>query len=369
MQTVQVHTPLTDYPILIGAGMSVAGSLPPRFQDVLRGRRCFVISDSSVDALYGNRLDALLREFGGIPCGCHAFPPGERSKTLATVEAIYHDMLAAGLDRQSMVVALGGGVPGDIAGFAAATYMRGIAFVQVPTSLLAMVDSSVGGKTGVDLAEGKNLVGAFHHPRAVLADTSVLETLPLRELRSGLAEVVKYGVIMDAGFFTWLEQRTDALVERDADTYRDVVVRCCELKAQIVRDDEREQSGRRAVLNYGHTFAHALEVCGDYGSLNHGEAVAVGMGMAADLAVALGMCEPSLAVRQEKLLARLGLPTRCTAASFDSREILHAMLRDKKTRAGTLRLILPCAVGEVRACGDVAQDALLRAIGGRCGQS
>jgi len=264
---------------------------------------------------------------------------------------------AAGLERGSLIVALGGGVTGDLAGFAAAIYMRGIACIQLPTSLLAMVDASVGGKTGADLPEGKNLVGAFWQPARVLVDPACLTTLPLRELRNGLAEMVKYGMILDARLFALLEANLDRLLRPDLEFYAEAIARCCSLKAAVVAADERE-SGTRAILNYGHTFGHAIEAAQNYRGLAHGEAVAVGMVMAANLAEAGGELSAEVARRQRELLAAIGLPT--SVAGIDPETILTAMSRDKKVAHGELRLVVPRAIGQVEL-RPVADRAQLRA--------
>ncbi len=257
---------------------------------------------------------------------------------------------------------------GDTAGFLAASYMRGIAYVQVPTSLVAQVDSAIGGKTGVDLPEGKNLVGAFYQPRHVLIDVKSLTTLPERQLRCGLAEVVKYGVILDAGFFAWLEENVAGLLAPDLDVYQRVVRRSCELKAEVVVADEREITGQRAILNYGHTFGHAVEKLSGYSRFTHGEGVSIGMAMAADLACILDD-DPSLrdlVRRQDALCQRLGLPIRVDALAPG--DILAAMRTDKKYQKGRNRLILPRRLGHVELVKDVDEAAVLQAIEGRCDQ-
>jgi 3-dehydroquinate synthase len=253
-------------------------------------------------------------------------------------------MAAQGLSRNATVLALGGGVIGDLAGFAAACYMRGIAFIQIPTSLLAMVDSSVGGKTAVDLAAGKNLVGAFHQPQAVWIDTAVLATLPDREFRAGLAEVVKYGAIADPEFFAWLEQQADALIAKDPAALAYAIAHCCRQKAGVVARDETEQ-GERALLNFGHTFGHALEVLTDYGTLVHGEAVAIGMHLAAAYSAQHGLAPESDRIRLEQLLSRFGLTT-AMPSGVDSEAMLAKMRLDKKAVSGNLRLILWHGIGK-----------------------
>jgi 3-dehydroquinate synthase len=287
-------------------------------------------------------------------------PPGEVQKSLASAALLYDRLAELHADRQTLVVPVGGGVIGDLAGFVAATFARGLPLLMGPTTLLAMVDSSVGGKVGINHPRAKNLIGAFHQPVGVWIDTATLHTLPDREYRSGLAEVVKYGVILDADFFAYLEANADAVRQRDADTIRHVVVRCCRLKADIVEQDEREVTGLRAVLNYGHTFAHAFETASGYGGVGspmrpllHGEAVAAGMVCAGRLAQRRSLVPPELCQRQERLLARFGLPT--IPPQWRSDELLTIMRSDKKSLAGKLRLILPRRLGEAALFDDVTE--------------
>ena len=262
---------------------------------------------------------------------------------------MWNKLLELGADRKTLVVAVGGGVIGDLAGFAAATYARGVAFAQVPTTLLAQVDSSVGGKVGINLPLAKNIVGAFWQPVAVLIDTKTLATMPAREYRSGLAEVVKYGVILDADFFAQLERDAAALLAQRQDVLEKVIARCCRLKADVVEADEREETGLRAVLNYGHTFAHALEAIAGYGELLHGEAVSIGMMCAARLARRLGRIDDEFVQRQEKLLVALKLPV--AVPKLDTDELMAAMVHDKKTEHGKLRFVLPTRMGHVEIGG------------------
>lgn len=286
---------------------------------------------------------------------------GEPSKSIDTAAALWEQLLQVGADRTSVVVAVGGGVVGDLAGFVAATFARGLPLFQVPTTLLAQVDSSVGGKVGINLPQAKNMVGAFLQPLGVLIDTATLATLEQREYGSGLGEVVKYGVILDAELFAYLEANAPALVRRQYDVLRHVVARCCRLKADVVQQDEFEQTGRRAILNYGHTFGHAFEAVAGYGSLLHGEAVAMGMVCASRLAERLGRIDAAVTARQVKLLAALGLPIR--PPELDPDQVLDAMLHDKKVQHGRLRFVLPSRLGHVELVGGVdAEDvrAVLR---------
>jgi 3-dehydroquinate synthase len=304
-----------------------------------------VVADSLVDV--------------GFQISTAVLPPGETQKSLTAASALYDRLADLHADRKTLVVAVGGGVIGDLAGFVAATYNRGLALLMVPTTLLAMVDSSVGGKVGINHPKGKNLIGAFHQPLGVWIDTSVLTTLPEREYRSGLAEVVKYGVILDTELFAALEASTGSLSERQLDTIRPIVARCCRLKADVVERDEREETGLRIVLNYGHTFAHAFEAVAGYGSWLHGEAVAVGMVCASHLAERRGLIAHELTARQEQLLRRFGLPIR--PERWPVPELLAVMRTDKKALGGRLRFVLPRRLGEV-ACYDDIPESEVRAV-------
>ena len=285
---------------------------------------------------------------------------GESSKSVAMADVLWNALAKCGADRKTLIVAVGGGVIGDLAGFVAATYMRGLRFVQVPTTLLAQVDSSVGGKVGVNLPSAKNMVGAFWQPLGVLVDTEVLKTLPPREYRAGLAEVIKYGVILDADFFVDLEAMTTQLKQRDSAALRQVVLRSCQLKASVVQQDEREESGTRAVLNYGHTFAHAFEAVTNYGALLHGEAVAIGMMCAARLSHALGRIPAEVTARQKALLEGVELPTAVPRLNYE--DVINAMRRDKKVEHGSLRFVLPARLGHVELVGNVSEDLVKHAI-------
>lgn len=288
---------------------------------------------------------------------------GESSKSLTQISAIYDRLVELQADRRTLIIAVGGGVIGDLAGFAAASYTRGMPFVQVPTTLLANVDSSVGGKVGINHAKGKNLIGAFHQPLGVFIETDFLNTLPDREYRSGLAEIVKYGVIMDAGFFEYLEQNTDGLMNRDANILRDVIAKCCRLKADVVEEDEFERSGKRAILNYGHTFAHGYEALCGYGELLHGEAVSIGMIDASRLAEKLGRITSDDTGRQIDLLAALELPTTLTTPTKPTpEEMVGCMKLDKKTVGGKLRFVLPTKIGHVELVSGVEESVVLEIL-------
>jgi len=313
-------------------------------------QHAILICDEHVEQPHAARAAESLAE-SGCSVDLLVVPPGESTKSLDSFAALLEKLSALGAERSTVVVAVGGGVIGDLAGFVAASYARGLPFLQVPTTLLAQVDSSVGGKVGVNLPTAKNMVGAFWQPCGVVLDTETLDTLPAREYLSGLAEVVKYGVILDADFFALLEAKTAELLRRDPDVLRQVIARSCELKAQVVEQDEREETGVRAVLNYGHTFAHAFETLTHYETYLHGEAVAIGMDCAARLAVRLGRVEPEFAARQLQLLQALKLPTQ--APALDPAAVLQVMKRDKKSQHGRLRFILPTQLGHVELVSDV----------------
>lgn len=343
MATVVVTHALGSYPVLVeGGALERLGDI---VADRLAGCRVALIADEAVYALYrAGRLGRPTWEGDTL-----TFPPGERSKTRDTWARLTDELLERGFGRDSGIVALGGGVAGDLAGFVAATYMRGVPCVQVPTSLLAMLDASVGGKTGVDTPRGKNLIGAFHPPVAVVADPGALATLPERDYRAGMAEAVKHGLIADREYFRWMERETEALLRRDPEVLEHLVRRSVEIKAEVVSGDERE-TGRRAVLNAGHTVAHALERASGY-SLSHGEAVSLGLVAECELAVRLGLAAPAVPERVERLLQRLGLPTRL-AAPADSATLLEAMAADKKNRAARIRFALPATLGEMAGDGE-----------------
>lgn len=318
-----------------------------------------LITDTNVDPLYADKLGDQLTDHDW-EVHVLTVEAGEPSKDAEVAFDLWETMLKEATDRQSIVVAVGGGVVGDLAGFVAATYTRGLQFFQVPTTLLAQVDSSVGGKVGINLPGAKNMVGAFWQPRGVLIDVDVLGTLPGREYRAGLAEVVKYGVILDADFFAYLEQNVEAINNQDADVLRTIVQRCCRLKADVVEADERETSGLRAVLNYGHTFAHAFEAAGDYGELLHGEAVSIGMQCAARLAIRMGRIDASLLDRQTKLLQSLGLPLQ--TPPHDRDKLVKIMRRDKKVDQGKLRFVLPDRLGHVELVNEIRTDDVLASL-------
>ena len=356
-RTVRVSLAERSYDIQIGGGL--LATLPAFLRERSDTDHAIVITDETVETLYADAAgDALVDE--GWEVDLLVVEPGETSKSTDAADDLWNALLAEGADRQSIVIALGGGVVGDLAGFVAATFARGLDFFQVPTTLLAQVDSSVGGKVGVNLPGAKNLVGAFWQPRGVLCDVDVLQSLPDREYRAGLAEVVKYGVILDADFFAYLEKNVDAINRKDASVLTTIVERSCRLKADVVENDERELTGLRAVLNYGHTFGHAFEALGDYTAMLHGEAVAAGMRCAARLAARLKRIDQAIVDRQENLLGDLHLLVEPPEA--DGEELIRLMHRDKKASAGRLRFILPDRIGHVELVGDVHDDDVLAAL-------
>jgi 3-dehydroquinate synthase len=319
------------------------------------GRSVLIVTDGHVCDQHAAPVGASLH-LAGFKCEIAVLEPGEQTKSLSAAASLYDRLVEMKADRQTIVVAVGGGVIGDLAGFVAATYARGLPFVQVPTTLLAQVDSSVGGKVGINHPQGKNLIGAFHQPLGVFLDTSALDTLPVRDYRSGLAEVVKYGVILDADFFQFLEANTAGLSLRAPDVLRHVISRSCRLKADVVERDEFERTGLRAVLNYGHTFAHAFEALAGYGELLHGEAVSIGMVYASRLAARLGRIDPSLTARQVALFEALGLPARLPdSIRPDAGDVLDRMRLDKKTTGGRLRFVLPSRLGHVELVDGVPE--------------
>ncbi len=348
--TLTVELGARSYPLVIGRGLLDDYDLEAH----VAGPTAMVVTNETVAPLYLDKVERLLP---GREVLVVALPDGEEHKTLATVSRIFDVLADAGAGRDTTVIALGGGVVGDIAGFAAACYMRGLTFLQVPTTLLAQVDSSVGGKTGVNHPLGKNLIGAFHQPRLVLTDTDTLATLPDRELSAGLAEVIKHGAIADRAFFDWLEANVAALLARDAAALAFAIRRCCEIKAAVVAEDERER-GRRALLNFGHTFGHAIEACAGYGEWLHGEAVAAGMVMAATL----GGLDSVERERLERLIELARLPV--APPDIAPAELRAAMGMDKKVAGKRLRFILLRTLGEAYVDADVDEARLAAVLAG-----
>ena len=353
MLVVPVDTGTQRYAILIGSGLLDASE---SWQGLPRAAQALIVSNTTVAPLYAPRLQrALAPHFGKV--SLLELPDGEAHKDWVTLNLIFDRLLVDGCDRHTVLFALGGGVVGDITGFAAACYMRGVPFVQVPTTLLAQVDSSVGGKTAINHPAGKNMVGAFYQPQRVVCDLDLLRSLPERELRAGLAEVIKYGPIADAAFLDWIEANLDALLAREPAALAHAVRRSCEIKAWVVGHDERE-SGLRAILNFGHTFGHAIEAGLGYGQWLHGEAVGCGMVMAADLSARLGLVPAAFADRLRRLVERTGLPLRGPALGAD--RYLELMRVDKKAQGGEIRFVLIETPG--RAVVRAAPDALVREV-------
>jgi 3-dehydroquinate synthase len=353
VQTVQVDVGHSRYPITIGSGLLTQREL---LDAQIPGRDLMVVTNTTVAPLY---LPALRTALGGRRVAECVLPDGEQHKTLETAGRVFDALVEHKLNRDATVLALGGGVVGDIAGFCAACYQRGIGYVQVPTTLLAQVDSSVGGKTGVNHSGGKNLIGAFHQPLAVIADTDTLATLPDRELSAGLAEVIKYGCVSDPLLFDWLELNVGKLLARDTDALSYAIARSCQIKAAVVAQDEREQ-GLRATLNFGHTFGHAIEAATAYETLLHGEAVALGMLIAADLSCRLGMIDAAVKARLHDLVARAGLPI--DVPKIGAARAVALMQMDKKVLSGKLRLVLLRKLGLAVVTSTYARSALDAAL-------
>jgi 3-dehydroquinate synthase len=357
MRSVSVPLGEQGYGVRIGSGL--LARLGTECARLGLGRKCAVISDRAVAPLHGAAALRALRKSGFAPV-LLTVPAGETAKTLKVVQACYDQLAARRLERNSFIVALGGGVVGDLAGFVAATYLRGIAFVQAPTTLLAQVDSSVGGKVGVNLKAGKNLVGAFHQPRLVLCDLETLRTLPDREYRAGLAEVIKYGIIRDAALFRRLERDLEALCRQEPAALAAVVARCCRLKAEVVGQDETER-GPRAILNFGHTVGHALETVSGYGTYLHGEAIALGQVAAAMLSAVLRGLSVAEVERIMDLLARAGLPVQVKINARQRARLLAAMRLDKKVSGGEIGFVLADRIGHA-LWGQKVPTRLLRQV-------
>jgi 3-dehydroquinate synthase len=363
-QTLQVALGDRSYEIVIaetglaGFGAALGGWLARRKMPAKPGQLAVVVTDDNVRDRHADAVARSLRQSGWDP-RVVSLTPGEQTKSQEFAGQLYDRLVESQADRRTIVVAVGGGVIGDLAGFVAATYARGIPFVQVPTTLLAQVDSSVGGKVGINHPRGKNLIGAFYQPLGVYIDTALLETLPVRDYRSGLAEVIKYGVILDGAFFALLEGSVEPIHRRAPDVLGRIVARCCRLKGEIVEQDEFERSGLRAVLNYGHTFAHAFEALYGYGELLHGEAVSIGMVYASRLAERLGRIPQAITERQIALLEAVGLPVRLPEKNRPAvTALLGAMRLDKKSVGGELRFILPTTLGHVELVPVAEKDVI-----------
>ncbi len=345
-----------SYSIVVAAG--ALGDVGSRLRELRLGSRTALVSDAAVGRLYRKTVTSSL-EAAGFSVAAIEVPEGEGAKTLEVAERCWNELLAAGLDRTSTVLALGGGAVGDVAGFAAATYMRGVNFVQLPTTVLAQVDASIGGKTAIDHTLAKNLIGAFHQPRLVIVDPAVARTLPEREFRSGLAEIVKHGIVLDAGYFAELERDLAPLRARELGVLESIIAGSCRLKASVVERDEREAELRH-VLNYGHTIGHALEAATGYARLTHGEAVSLGIVAEARLARRLGIAGAETVARQERMLDALGLPVR--DASIDVEPVVAAIARDKKAKDGRVPFVLAPQIGTFRLVLDVPGGDVRAAI-------
>ena len=356
MERITVTLGERSYPITIAAGLYQD---PASFWPLKAGDNAMLVTNQTLSPLWLATVRQRLEEVG-VKVDQVILPDGEQFKTLAVMDQVFTALLEKPHGRDTTLIALGGGVIGDLTGFAAASYQRGVRFIQVPTTLLSQVDSSVGGKTAVNHPLGKNMIGAFYQPASVVIDLNCLTTLPPRELASGLAEVIKYGIILDGEFFTWLENNLDALLALDETAMAWCIRRCCELKAEVVSADEHEH-GVRALLNLGHTYGHAIEAHMGYGNWLHGEAVSAGMVMAARTAERLGQFSAADTDRIIRLLTRAGLPVT-GPASMDAEAYLPHMLRDKKVLAGKLRLVLPLAIGKAEVRSGVTHDIVLAAI-------
>ena len=352
MSTITVELGERAYPIIIEPN---ALQHTEALQQAIKGKTVLIVSNTTVAPLYAEQMAQTVRDLGKTVY-VHELPDGEAYKNLETLNTIFDALLTHQCDRKTTIIALGGGVVGDMAGFAAASYMRGVPFIQAPTTLLSQVDSSVGGKTGINHPLGKNMIGAFYQPQLVLADINSLNTLPERELSAGLAEIIKHGAIYDAEYFAWLEQNMPALRARDAVALTHAIVRSCEIKAEVVAQDERE-SGLRAILNFGHTFGHAIEAGMGYGNWLHGEAVGVGMVLAADLSHRLGQLNAVEVERIRALTEAAGLPTVPPKLGLD--EMIQMMRLDKKSTAGNIQFVLLNGIGKAQV--QSADDDLVRA--------
>jgi 3-dehydroquinate synthase len=350
MQTLTVDLGERSYPIYIGDGLLDTRELLGRH---ISGKHAAVVTNTTVEKLYRRQLEAALKDYSPVFI---TLPDGEQYKTLNSLELIFDQLLQNRFDRNGTLIALGGGVIGDITGFAAATYQRGVHYIQIPTTLLAQVDSSVGGKTAVNHRLGKNMIGAFYQPRCVIADLSTLNTLPTRELAAGLAEVVKYGLIIDAPFFSWLEDNISGLLRLETTALEYAITTSCRNKAKVVSADEREH-GRRALLNLGHTFGHAIETFVQYKGWLHGEAIAVGMLMAAEFSVRCDLLDAQAIPRIHSLLQRIGLPSEAPEG-MRAGDFIELMARDKKVIDSTLRLILLKSIGHAEIYGDYDRHLL-----------
>ncbi|NTW05084.1 MAG: 3-dehydroquinate synthase [Peptococcaceae bacterium] len=357
--TDQVTIDLGARSYTIHVGHNLLSCLKSRLREIVDSNKVMIVTNPEIDALYGNILKTQLEALDIFPV-MGVIPEGERYKSLATAERLYDIAYKNEVDRQTPIIALGGGVIGDLAGFVAATYMRGVPFIQIPTTLLAQVDSSVGGKVAVNHPRGKNIIGAFYQPEAVFTDLSTLDTLPEREIRAGLAEVIKYGVIFDGEFFVWLEDNIEKVLALNPEAIKKVVTISCQSKAAVVKEDETEQ-GIRAILNYGHTLGHAVEALTNYKVYRHGEAVSIGMAAAARLAVNMGGFDQASEKRIIGLLKRAGLPVDIPV-KLNRDNLLSLMKKDKKAVSSKLTFVLPVSIGSVEIIKDIDEKVVLKSI-------
>ena len=360
MRKVDVALGARSYPIVIGCG--IMDELTAFVRQAGYSPRGMIVTDEHVAPHCAARIAACIAR-AGVQAEVAVIPAGEQSKSLAQAEQLFTRAISLGLDRKSPIFALGGGVVGDLTGFVAASYMRGVPFIQLPTTLLAQVDSSVGGKVAVNHARGKNLIGAFYQPDAVFMDLDALQTLPAREIRAGLGEIIKYGIICDADFFAWLEAHTADVLALAPDAAAYMIARSCEIKADVVRQDERE-GGLRRILNFGHTIAHAVETETGYARYRHGEAVAIGMAGAAQISAAMGLLSSADAARITRLITAMGLP--CTAEGVTADAMYADLFHDKKTVGGRIHWVLAACIGRVCVRSDVPEDVVRNTIAGRC---
>ncbi len=354
METLHVDLGDRSYPIYIGSGLL---QQPELLTSHIRGQSAALVSNVTVGPLYASKVNRALNKLKSTEI---LLPDGEQYKTLAVLQNIFNGLLETQMDRTTTLIALGGGVVGDMTGFAAACYQRGVDFIQIPTTLLAMVDSSVGGKTGVNHPLGKNMIGAFYQPQCVIIDTDTLDTLDDKQLSAGIAEVIKYGIILDADFFSWLEDNMDRLLARDKDALAYAIKRSCEIKADVVAADEKEK-GQRALLNLGHTFGHAIETASGYGNWLHGEAVGAGMVLAAEMAQRLDWMDTADVDRIRKLIAQARLPLS-PPREMSTDQFMQLMAVDKKVIDGQLRLVLPKQIGAAVVTADFPVDALTQTL-------
>jgi 3-dehydroquinate synthase len=353
-----VDVDLADRSYAIHIGSGLLSKLDALCRTFVADRHVIVISDSRVAPLYLAKVETAFASASKVDS--LVVDEGEKSKSIAQCDQLWQQMIELRADRKTIVVALGGGVVGDLAGFVASGFARGIDFIQIPTTLLAQVDSSVGGKTGVNLPQAKNMVGAFWQPKTVVIDVDVLDTLDDRNFRAGLAEVIKYGLIMDADLFDRIAGSMESILARDASVVAELIQRCCQCKADVVTEDEKETSGRRAILNYGHTVGHAIEAVYGYGEYLHGEAISIGMVVEAEMAKALGMVDTAFCDRQRAVFSSSGLPVVCPSGKES--ELIDAMTRDKKVASGKLNFILPTRIGNVKSVPSPRAEAIKAAI-------